>query len=1092
MAVAVHTFRLLSKIFLFTALQHYYGVSVVNAGYSNAYGPLTCLCADRNFYTFDSSVVVRQFGCSLFDYCEKCTDNEHQPCVSCPPNRYGPKCEKECDCGYQPCDDGIYGDGECLCSTEDLREGGRCEQLVSSQRKLKEDEYFPAPQVSVDSSKILLSWQLLWFQSNPIVRYEVQYKFADRVSSRYGKWTQHQSTSSANQTYEIFQYQPTETDGYYKFRINGVHRSDYVRKGVATSAVKVPGTPEAPEAVQIDSIEGNTVTIKWSDPPEDFVHGNEITGYIVQYQLYGFLSSWVTVADAKFEENAVTIHDLQPLKIYRFRVAARNKLGIGRWSSEQTMMLPKLEDLRECYTREDGSDYRGRISKSKSGNTCLSWSTSRWTIPFFAYGRPSYSWNHTYCRNPESMWGSARCWTGRYFPEDCNIGEPQEHCPKVCAPGMVMSDKELCVVDDQTELYNKVPLLNGEICTCALQIKDETESAKYIEPRSFVGWTYACAHAVGNDERTLIDNIYNMDADVCYKECLKSGCSAYTYSTNGYNEYGNETDIRLCTLFTDMYTPVVVEKHANWTSYLEQEVPDDTDFILTWGCWAASDPRNPGDKWRNLGLENFMVFRNPAFKNYSVNIYMTEGPTNGLKISLMINGTLNTTTPMIFFVKPGNQQFYVINRNVGFVTALKIVGQIGNQITLETVEVQLDNIITEFSCQWCGDSDFYKMDRIKECRAKGTLGGHTLPNTRVIMPTTTTILSEYHGFACTSMAYSTAYNEAFFGWCPLPPKLVSIGVPAKDRRPPFLLEVGESEDIYRRRKRDTEEKDGTYLIIEDKTFTWQEAVDACLQMGKMIVKVFDDDILQGVQNAISKQGFTGEDFWINGYNEGIGATLWRTHDKHALSVKDELWAEGQPDLSGKCLQVRYRDDVQGYKLDGTLCNIRKRAICERQSAARSSDCKANNDIFANTECVAMLNFQVNSLRNENLEDMSVIVESTKLSISFRGERHIRYLALEAISDPWTRISVSNTSIPRSVLIDTIDTHTTSKLQISIESERLRKLIEELLNGKFVTGRYGFMLRPLKDQQQAGFDDIIVWKQSSLRPTLKLQIKTIYC
>ncbi|XP_077992423.1 uncharacterized protein LOC144446518 isoform X2 [Glandiceps talaboti] len=1103
----------------FCVLVQLQNFKIVNAGYGSAYGPITCLCADRTVRTLDSSNKVRQYGCSLFDDCLTCTNNEHQPCAACPPNRYGRMCEFECNCGLQPCDDGIHGDGECHCnSDDDFMSGGRCELIERSYIEDQLYENLPPPKISLLPDYILLSWKHLLQPSDPITGYQIEYKVSRAGAPSYTEWTQTATDIQANETYYDYpcSYNGDEVSRY-KFRVNYFNRAG-TTTGIATGPIKVPGTPDEPSKLTIYAIQGNSISIRWSPPldleDEDTDVGQDIIGYVIQYYQElgdetGGIDPWFTYADAKFDDNIISVDDMTNGSLYRFRIAARNRLGIGKWSAEKAAILPSRAIMLECYSKDDGSDYRGTKASTKRMKECQNWTgNDAQKDGLTPEERPGYGLGyHNFCRNPNSR-KTAWCYTtDPDVPwDECDIGQPTDSCHRTCIHGQRLSDTGDCVPDDVCLTHKKVPLTDGEVCTCALR----GSNGVYITPHSFVGWTRACAHAVGMKEKLLVENVYNMDVDVCYEECIRSSeCEAFTYSTNGYNVFANETDRRVCTLFSQMDKAVRIENADTWTKYLSQTIPDD-EYTLSWGCWPADDPRNPREQWQDVDLDNNLVIRDSTYKKYTItlNVADIKGATSGLYISLIIIGTSNVTPAINLFVTEGTQSFIVSKRNVGFVTALKITGQIGIEITLTQVEIKMESVVTSFECNWCPDTI---------CAKKGTLGGNEHCNTRLLLPTTTTIFADFAGFTCSSLSFTSTSNEAFFGWCPLTPQLITVGMP--DILPSHFI-LGDSEESEEDadagagrgtilslidfinanflnpfpvsssiQKRQAEENDEFGLDISEDELTWQEAVDSCLRQGKVLVKVLNDDLLNYVSTIkIVNAGLAGTDFWINGYNNGW--STWKTHDNRPLPTTQQ-WAEGEPNNSGRCLQLRYTntDSGVGYRFDDTPCSTTKRYICQSQFATRTLNCKYYNDYFANTECVAMLNFDMQYLlTNDFLADKSVVVDEAVLSLNFKGVRQIRYFSLEGISDPWTRASKSNTSIPRSVFIDMIDTNDTADPTLEIVSEPLRLYIEETLNGKPLAGRYGIMIRAIQEYQQAGFDALIMYKGSSLRPKITMSLQ----
>ena len=90
-----------------------------------------------------------------------------------------------------------------------------------------------------------------------------------------------------------------------------------------------------------------------------------------------------------------------------------------------------LGDGPECYTMENGTDYRGQVATAY-GQTCKEWRT------LFSYQRASTDTHpdkglgeHNYCRHPDGLgWGRAWCYTlhSQYGGALCDIGQPKPSC----------------------------------------------------------------------------------------------------------------------------------------------------------------------------------------------------------------------------------------------------------------------------------------------------------------------------------------------------------------------------------------------------------------------------------------------------------------------------------------------------------------------------------------------------------------------------------------------------------------------------------------------------------------------------------------
>jgi hypothetical protein len=71
-------------------------------------------------------------------------------------------------------------------------------------------------------------------------------------------------------------------------------------------------------------------SLRWKLPAE--VNAGKITDYVVQYRLEG-QSAWKTIVDGVSARTNVSIKGLSSGKRYQFRIAAKNKAGLGAWSS---------------------------------------------------------------------------------------------------------------------------------------------------------------------------------------------------------------------------------------------------------------------------------------------------------------------------------------------------------------------------------------------------------------------------------------------------------------------------------------------------------------------------------------------------------------------------------------------------------------------------------------------------------------------------------------------------------------------------------------------------------------------------------------
>ncbi|XP_006820226.1 uncharacterized protein LOC102804294 [Saccoglossus kowalevskii] len=124
------------------------------------------------------------------------------------------------------------------------------------------------------------------------------------------------------------------------------------------------------------------------------------------------------------------------------------------------------EDYDECYRNANGEDYRGTVSVTVSGNTCLNWmNDSLASYPF----NPTYFPNsglgdHNHCRNPNpSVYDAVFCFSSgvEHTIELCDIGNPNENCQTIVPTPDYCARQDAC--------------FNGAIC-----IHPATDSFDYV------------------------------------------------------------------------------------------------------------------------------------------------------------------------------------------------------------------------------------------------------------------------------------------------------------------------------------------------------------------------------------------------------------------------------------------------------------------------------------------------------------------------------------------------------------------------------------------------------------------------------------
>ena len=88
-------------------------------------------------------------------------------------------------------------------------------------------------------------------------------------------------------------------------------------------------TPTAPRTL-IATPKTRSVSLAWVAPVK--ANASSVTDYIVQYRLQGS-STWVTFRDGTSTARKTTVTSLTSGQVYEFRIAAKNKSGMGTWSN---------------------------------------------------------------------------------------------------------------------------------------------------------------------------------------------------------------------------------------------------------------------------------------------------------------------------------------------------------------------------------------------------------------------------------------------------------------------------------------------------------------------------------------------------------------------------------------------------------------------------------------------------------------------------------------------------------------------------------------------------------------------------------------
>ncbi|XP_070545645.1 uncharacterized protein [Ptychodera flava] len=98
------------------------------------------------------------------------------------------------------------------------------------------------------------------------------------------------------------------------------------------------------------------------------------------------------------------------------------------WEYCDVREQPCIDPDKECYTTENGTDYRGFVYVTISGNVCKSWIDVQ-SQNGLALNSSDGIGDHNYCRNPNNA-DAPWCYTtisGDSY-ESCNVGQSQEEC----------------------------------------------------------------------------------------------------------------------------------------------------------------------------------------------------------------------------------------------------------------------------------------------------------------------------------------------------------------------------------------------------------------------------------------------------------------------------------------------------------------------------------------------------------------------------------------------------------------------------------------------------------------------------------------
>ena len=150
----------------------------------------------------------------------------------------------------------------------------------------------------------------------PVARYQVQWLGSD--------WTMLADAVIEN---EFTDLTPTGRRGY---RVRAVNEAGVAGPWSRNSVAVPAGTATAPTNLRAQADGNNAIRVDW-DPPQD-PGGSALTGYTVQWSADGSEGSWRNAGSVAASELTFTQRSLQTGAVRYYRVAARNRSGLGLWS----------------------------------------------------------------------------------------------------------------------------------------------------------------------------------------------------------------------------------------------------------------------------------------------------------------------------------------------------------------------------------------------------------------------------------------------------------------------------------------------------------------------------------------------------------------------------------------------------------------------------------------------------------------------------------------------------------------------------------------------------------------------------------------
>ncbi|XP_072180962.1 twitchin-like [Diadema setosum] len=118
----------------------------------------------------------------------------------------------------------------------------------------------------------------------------------------------------------------------YEFRVIAENKAGRGKPGLPCYAVKAKSphsVPDAPGTPSISDTSSTAMTLRWAPPESD--GGSSIITYVVERREQ-FSSRWVQINRHEFTDPTLTVMGLTEGSEYEFRVAAKNKVGLSRYS----------------------------------------------------------------------------------------------------------------------------------------------------------------------------------------------------------------------------------------------------------------------------------------------------------------------------------------------------------------------------------------------------------------------------------------------------------------------------------------------------------------------------------------------------------------------------------------------------------------------------------------------------------------------------------------------------------------------------------------------------------------------------------------